>query len=75
MDYGMADGSIRMRVRAAVAGYTPGRYVGAEAVEDDGEPFEEKMQGLVAQLDAQFSESAKLEKAICENLTRLGYGL
>ena len=54
---------------------TPGRYVGAEAVEDDGEPFEEKMQGLVAQLDAQFSESAKLEKAICENLARLGYGL
>jgi type I restriction enzyme M protein len=54
---------------------TPGRYVGAEEIEDDGEPFEEKMQRLVAQLNEQFTESAKLEKAICENLARLGYGL
>ena len=53
---------------------TPGRYVGAEEVEDDGEPFEEKMQGLLAQLNAQFDESAKLEQAIKANLKRLGYG-
>ncbi|GHU32299.1 DNA methyltransferase [Betaproteobacteria bacterium] len=31
---------------------TPGRYVGTQAVEDDGEPFEEKMQRLTAQIDA-----------------------
>lgn len=53
---------------------TPGRYVGAEDVEDDGEPFTEKMQRLTAQLKEQFTESAKLEKEIRENLRRLGYG-
>ena len=53
---------------------TPGRYVGAEEVEDDGEPFEEKMPRLVAELEAQFAESAKLEQAIRSNLRGLGYG-
>ena len=53
---------------------TPGRYVGAEEVEDDGEPFEEKMPRLVAELHAQFAESAKLEKTIKANLKGLGYG-
>jgi type I restriction enzyme M protein len=53
---------------------TPGRYVGAEEVEDDGEPFEEKMTRLVAELNAQFAESAKLEKTIKANLKGLGYG-
>ena len=53
---------------------TPGRYVGAEEVEDDGEPFEEKMARLVAELNGQFAESAKLERAIKMNLRGLGYG-
>lgn len=53
---------------------TPGRYVGAEEVKDDGEPFEEKMPHLVAELHAQFEESAKLEQAITANLKGLGYG-
>jgi type I restriction enzyme M protein len=53
---------------------TPGRYVGAEEVEDDGDPFEEKMPRLVAELEAQFDESAKLEQAIKANLKGLGYG-
>ncbi|MBE7499227.1 MAG: SAM-dependent DNA methyltransferase [Verrucomicrobiales bacterium] len=52
---------------------TPGRYVGAEEVEDDGEPFEEQMPRLVAELHAQFAESARLEKAIKANLKGLGY--
>jgi len=51
---------------------TPGRYVGAEEVADDGEPFEEKMPRLVAELHAQFAESAKLEQAIKRNLEGLG---
>ncbi len=60
----------------AAHGYvlTPGRYVGAEEVEDDGDPFEEKMPRLVAELNAQFFESAKLEEAIKANLRGLGYG-
>ena len=53
---------------------TPGRFVGAEEVEDDGDPFEEKMPRLVAELHAQFTESAKLEQAIKANLRGLGYG-
>ncbi|MEJ1936491.1 N-6 DNA methylase, partial [Nostoc sp. NIES-2111] len=53
---------------------TPGRYVGAEEAEDDGEPFEQKMARLVAELESQFAESAKLETAIRENLKGLGYG-
>ena len=53
---------------------TPGRYVGAEAIEDDDEPFDEKMRRLVATLNEQFAESAKLEKAIRSNLKGLGYG-
>jgi len=52
---------------------TPGRYVGAEEVEDDGEPFEEKMPRLVAELHAQFSESAELEAAIRANMKSLGF--
>ena len=60
----------------AAHGYalTPGRYVGAEEVADDGDPFEEKMPRLVAELHAQFEESGKLEKAIRANLRGLGYG-
>lgn len=54
---------------------TPDRYVGAEEVEDDGEPFEEKMKRLTAELRGQFAESAKLEKAIKANLKGLGYEL
>jgi len=44
----------------------------AEEVEDDGEPFEEKMTRLVTELDSQFAESDKLEKAIKANLKGLG---
>jgi type I restriction enzyme M protein len=53
---------------------TPGRYVGAEAQEDDGEPFEEKIKRLVAQLREQQEEAAKLDAAIASNLKELGYG-
>jgi type I restriction enzyme M protein len=53
---------------------TPGRYVGAEAVEDDGEPFDEKMKRLTAVLREQQAEAAKLDAAIAANLKELGYG-
>ena len=51
---------------------TPGRYVGAAEVEDDGEPFDEKMARLAAELDAQFAESARMEAEIRRNLRGLG---
>lgn len=53
---------------------TPGRYVGAAEVEDDGEPFDEKMKRLVGTLQEQFAEGARLEKEIRKNLRGLGYG-
>jgi type I restriction enzyme M protein len=53
---------------------TPGRYVGAEAVEDDGEPFEEKMARLAAILREQQAEAARLDAVITANLQELGYG-
>jgi type I restriction enzyme M protein len=51
---------------------TPGRYVGAEELDDDDEPFEDKMKRLTVTLNEQFKESAKLETAIRENLRSLG---
>ncbi|MCX7819356.1 MAG: N-6 DNA methylase, partial [Kiritimatiellae bacterium] len=52
---------------------TPGRYVGAEIKEDDDEPFDQKMQRLVAQLREQQAEAAKLDAAIAKNLKDLGF--
>jgi type I restriction enzyme M protein len=52
---------------------TPGRYVGAEVLEDDGEPFEEKMKRLTAELREQVKEGRKLDKAIARNLKELGW--
>ena len=52
---------------------TPGRYVGAAELEDDGEPFAEKMARLTEQLKTQFDESDRLEAAIKRNLGGLGY--
>ena len=52
---------------------TPGRYVGVEPQEDDGEPFEKKMKRLVAELREQQTEGARLDAAITENLRTLGF--
>ncbi|HLX26889.1 MAG TPA: class I SAM-dependent DNA methyltransferase [Casimicrobiaceae bacterium] len=53
---------------------TPGRYVGAEIQEDDGEAFNEKMKRLVDQLREQQAKAAELDVAIAANLRELGYG-
>jgi type I restriction enzyme M protein len=50
---------------------TPGRYVGAEAIEDDSAPFAERIKHLAAELERQFEESGRLEKVIRANLDRL----
>ncbi len=52
---------------------TPGRYVGTAHQEDDGEPFEEKIQRLVAQLREQQAEAARLDEEIWRNLRELGF--
>ena len=53
---------------------TPGRYVGAAEVEDDDEPFVDKMKRLTATLHEQQQEANKLDRMIWENLRGLGYG-
>ena len=54
---------------------TPGRYVGAEAQEEDDEAFAEKMKRLTAQLSEQMAHGAELDAVIREKLGALGYGV
>ena len=52
---------------------TPGRYVGIEEAEDDGIPFEEKMENLTSELSELFKKSHKLEEEIRKDLKGIGY--
>jgi len=52
---------------------TPGRYAGIKEEVDDGIPFEEKMKQLTVEMEGQFEESARLDKAITKNLKLLGF--
>ena len=52
---------------------TSGRYVGIEEVKDDGEPFEEKMTRLTAELSDMFAKSHELEEEIRKKLGAIGY--
>ena len=52
---------------------TPGRYVGIEEVEDDGEPFEQKMTRLTSELSDMFVKSHELEEEIRKKLGAIGY--
>lgn len=54
---------------------TPGRYVGAEDIEDDDEVFEEKMQRLTAKLGEQMAKGAELDTLIRQKLKGLGYDI
>lgn len=54
---------------------TPGRYVGIEEQEDDGEPFEEKMARLTGELSELFAQSHTLEAEIRQKLEAIGYGI
>ena len=51
----------------------PGRYVGIEEQEDDGEPFEEKMTRLTSELSDMFKKSHELEEEIRKKLGAIGY--
>jgi type I restriction enzyme M protein len=52
---------------------TPGRYVGIEDVEEDGEPFEDKMARLTSELAEQFAKSRQLEDEIRKRLGGIGF--
>ena len=52
---------------------TPGRYVGIAETEDDGEPFQEKMERLTSELSEMFEQSHKLEDEIKKQLATIGF--
>lgn len=54
---------------------TPGRYVGLADVEEDSEPFEQKMERITGELGEQFAKSKVLEEKIRKSLEGLGYGV
>lgn len=58
-------------IKAADYALTPGRYVGATEVEDDGEPIDEKIQRLTKEVVAAFDESARLERVVRGQLERI----
>lgn len=52
---------------------TPGRYVGIAEVEEDGEPFQEKMERLTSELSDLFAQSHTLEDEIRKRLASIGF--
>lgn len=58
-------------IKSADYALTPGRYVGAAEVEDDGEPIEEKIARLSKELFEQFEESERLAAVVREQLGRV----
>lgn len=76
-DYADQPGYCRSVALAEIAEHghvlTPGRYVGAEAVEDDDEAFADKMQKLTEKLGEQMAKGAELDALIRQKLGRLGY--
>jgi len=52
---------------------TPGRYVGSELPDHDGQPFDEKMASLTSTLKSQFAAAADLEESITSSLEGLGF--
>ncbi len=72
-EYGFSKSATLEEIRKHNYILTPGRYVGLEEVEDDGIPFEEKMEELVSELSELFEESKRLEEEIKEKLRGIGY--
>ncbi|AJE22041.1 Type I restriction-modification system, DNA-methyltransferase subunit M [Azotobacter chroococcum NCIMB 8003] len=76
-EYADVPGFCRSVTLAEIAGHghvlTPGRYVGAEEVEDDDEAFADKMQTLTARLGEQMARGAELDQLIRQKLGGLGY--
>ena len=62
-----------MRLGSMGCVLTPGRYVGLPQAKDDGEPFEEKMGRLTAELSELLAKSREAEDQIREQLGQIGY--
>lgn len=68
---GFAYSATLAEIKAADYALTAGRYVGAADIEDDGEPIEEKLARLRAELENQFAESARLAEVVRQQLARV----
>lgn len=68
---GFAYSATLAEIKAADYALTPGRYVGAAEVEDDGEPLDQKLERLTAELYARFDESDRLARVVREQLGRV----
>jgi type I restriction enzyme M protein len=77
--YADVAGFCKSATKAEIAAHdfvlTPGRYVGAEDVADDGEPFVEKMERLAGKLAGQFREAHEIEARIRNALELLNVAL
>ena len=62
-------------VRAAGYRLSPGRHVGTGELNEDGEPFDQKMKRLTEELAGQFNQSAELQKTLRNTLSHIGYGI
>jgi len=71
---GFAYAARKEEVKAHDYVLTPGRYVGAEEIEDDDKTFAEKMAYLTQQLREQMEEGEKLDEEIRKQLKKVGYG-
>ncbi|SDA71016.1 type I restriction enzyme M protein [Algoriphagus alkaliphilus] len=68
---GFCKSATRTEVQKQDYKLTPGIYVGTEAEEADGIPFEEKVEGLKSTLLAQFEKAEELKKRILENFDKI----
>jgi type I restriction enzyme M protein len=54
---------------------TPGRYVGAEEIEDDEQSFNDRMEALTGELSELLASGANIERDVRLQLSRVGYVL
>jgi len=73
--YGDVPGFCKSASLGEIAGHdfvlTPGRYVGTEETEDDGEPVDAKIARLTAELYAEFDKGRELEDEVRARLGAL----
>ena len=69
---GFSKSATLAEIKAGDYALTPGRYVGAAEIKDDGEPIDQKIERLSEELFTQFDESERLAKVVREQLGRVG---
>lgn len=68
---GFCKSATAAEIKASEYVLTPGRYVGAPEVDDDGEPVDQKIDRLTEELAGAFDRSEQLARVVCEQLGRV----